>query len=301
MKKQFYGVMGAVGLALALAACNNSASTEKAGTDSMTARADSTPKVTGNWKIGVQLWTFSKFTMTEALQKVDSAGVKYVEAFWGQALGGSTKDTFNTHMSQAGRDKLKDLLKSHNIQMVAMGVISPGTKEEWVDAFKLAKEFNLSYITAEPKKTLWDYVDSLAGAYAIKIAIHDHPKPNMYWIPDSVLAAIKGHANIGACADVGHWARNGLDPVECLKKLEGHVYGVHLKDIAITESAPDKTHAPDTVVGKGIIKFDPIFAELKRQHFSGMFSIEHESNWYHSLPDVIATVKFYNDQVSKLQ
>ena len=49
--------------------------------------------------------------------------------------------------------------------------------------------------------------------------------------PDSVLAAIKGHPNIGSCADVGHWSRNGLNPVECLKKLEGHVFGVHLKDI----------------------------------------------------------------------
>jgi hypothetical protein len=32
-----------------------------------------------------------------------------------------------------------------------------------------------------------------------------------------------------------------------------------------------------------------------------MLSIEHESNWYHSVPDVIETVKFYNDQVAKLK
>jgi sugar phosphate isomerase/epimerase len=297
MKKQFYGILGLVAAVLLCMACNNNASPGKEGTDSAAVKADSAPTVTDNWKLGVQLWTFRMFTMTEALQKVDSCGIKYVEAFWGQALGGETKDTFNIHMSQAGRDKLKDLLKSHNIQMVAMGVITPGSKQEWIDAFKLAKEFNLSYITAEPKKNMWDFVDSLAGVYAIKIAIHDHPKPNVYWSPDSVLAAIKGHSNIGSCADVGHWARNGLDPVECMKKLEGHIYGVHLKDITVF----DKTNAADTVVGKGVIKFDPIFAELKRQKFSGMFSIEHESNWYHSVPDVIATAKLYNDEVGKLK
>ena len=245
----------------------------------------------------MQLWTFRMFTITEALQKADSCGIKYVEAFWGQALGGETKDTFGIHMAQAGRDKLKELLKSHNIQMVAMGVISPNTKEDWADAFKLAKEFNLRYITAEPKKNLWDFVDSLAGVYAIKIAIHDHPKPNAYSSPDSVLAAMQGHPNFGSCADVGHWARNGLNPVDCLKKLEGHVYGVHLKDITVF----DNPKAADTIVGKGVIQFAPIFAELKRQNFSGMFSIEHESNWYHSVPDVIATVKLYNDEVSKLK
>jgi len=63
----------------------------------------------------------------------------------------------------------------------------------------------------------------------------------------------------------------------------------------------DDVNAADTIVGKGVIKFDPIFAELKRQNFNGMMSIEHESNWYHNLPDVIQTVQFYNDEVSKLK
>jgi len=297
MKKLFYGVLVLLAAATVASSCNNNETAKTANADSTTVKTDSVEKVTDNWKLGVQLWTFRMFTMTEALQKVDSCGVKYVEAFWGQALGGETKDTFGIRMTQAGRDKLKDLLKSHNIQMVAMGVISPGTKEEWVDAFKLAKDFNLSYITAEPRKNLWGFVDSLSGAYAIKIAIHDHPKPNAFSSPDSVLAAMQGHPNIGSCADVGHWARNGLNPVDCLKKLEGHVYGVHLKDITVF----DNPKAADTVVGKGVIKFDEIFAELKRQKFSGMLSIEHESNWYHSVPDVIATVKLYNDEVSKLK
>ena len=298
MKKQFYGVLGLVAAALVfVVACNNNETAKTTETDSTAVKTDSMTKVADSWKLGVQLWTFRMYTITEALQKVDSCGVKYVEAFWGQALGGETKDTFGIKMTQAGRDKLKALLKSHNIQMVAMGVISPGTKQEWVDAFKLAKEFGLSYITAEPKKTLWDTVDSLAGYYAIKVAIHDHPKPNAYWHPDSVLAAIRGHSNIGSCADIGHWARNGLNIVDCLKKLEGHIYGVHLKDITVF----DNTKAPDTVVGKGVIQFAPIFAELKRQQFAGMFSIEHESNWYHSVPDVIETVKLYNDEVSKLK
>jgi sugar phosphate isomerase/epimerase len=178
-----------------------------------------------------------------------------------------------------------------------MGVISPGSREEWQKAFELAKEFGLNYITSEPRKDLWSMVDSMAGSYGIRVAIHEHPKPNLYWHPDSVLAAIKDHPNFGACADVGHWARSGLNPVDCLKKLERHVYGVHLKDI----KKFNDTRAEDTIVGKGVIEFTPIFQELKRQNFAGMFSIEHESNWYHSMPDVKETVKFYNDEVGKLK
>ena len=295
MKSKFL-LMGGLLAITFFSACNNATTTGAAATTDSTKNADSS-NATANWKIGVQLWTFRMFTQTEALAKVDSAGVKYIEAFLGQQFSKESKETFDLGMSDTGRAKLKALLKSHGIQMVAMGVTTPRTREEWVKTFDLAKEFGLSYITSEPIKTQWDLADSLAGVYGIKIAIHDHPKPNAYWHPDSVLAAIAGHKNIGSCADIGHWARNGLNLVDCLKKLEGHIYGVHLKDIVTF----DKTDAADTVVGKGVIDYAPVFAELNRQKFSGMFSIEHESNWYNSLPDVIATVKFYDDQVAKLK
>jgi sugar phosphate isomerase/epimerase len=253
--------------------------------------------VTKDWKIGVQMWTFRMFSFTDALDKVDSAGVKYIEAFFGQSLGGGMTGNFGSDMSAENRTKLKAILQSKGIHMVAMGVIVPRNRDQWIKAFDLAKEFGLSYITAEPLKNQWDMVDSLAGIYGIKVAIHDHPKPNVYWSPDSVLAAIKGHSNIGSCADLGHWARNGLDPVACLKILQGHIIGVHLKDIVKF----DYTKAEDTVVAKGVINFPPIFQELKRQGFRGMFSIEHESNWYHNLPDVIETVAYFNQQVAKLK
>jgi sugar phosphate isomerase/epimerase len=296
MKKISLAFLGLVCL-IALSRCNSSSSDSNSNADSTAASVSDTSNVTANWKLGVQMWTFRMFTFAEALDKVDSCGIKYIEAFWGQPLGAGLKDSFGVRMSDASKAKIKELLQQKGISIVAMGVIVPKTREEWKGAFDLAKEFGLSYITAEPLKNQWDMVDSMAGSYGIKVAIHDHPKPNVYWSPDSVLAAVQGHPNIGSCADIGHWARNGVNPVDALKKLDGHIFGVHLKDIVKF----DDTHAADTVVGRGVIDFPPIFQELKRQHFSGMFSIEHESNWYHSVPDVIETRKFYEEQVAKLQ
>lgn len=299
MKKIAFLLLGCICIFI-LTKCNSSTSTNESTSDSTTitkAETNDTGDVTANWKIGVQMWTFRMFTFAEALDKVDSCGVKYIEAFWGQPLGAGLKDSFGIKMSDESKSKLKQLLQQKGISIVAMGVIVPKTRDEWTKAFDLAKEFSLSYITAEPLKNQWDMVDSMAGTYGIKVAIHDHPKPNVYWSPDSVLAATQGHPNIGSCADVGHWARNGINPVDALKKLEGHIFGVHLKDI----KKFNETKSEDTIVGKGVIDFPPIFQELKRQHFSGMFSIEHESNWYHSVPDVIETVKFYNDQVARLK
>lgn len=296
MKKIFL-LLSVCTYVLFISSCNSSDSSSNASSDTAAVKPADSAAVTPNWKIGVQMWTFRMFPFAEALEKVDSTGAKSIEAFWGQPLGAGLKDSFGLNMSNDSKAKLKELLKTKGIQIIAMGVISPDTKEEWKKAFDLAKEFGLSYITCEPKKDQYDYIDSLAGAYGIKLAIHDHPKPNMYWSPDSVLAAVQGHPNIGSCADVGHWARNGLNPVDCLKKLNGHVYGVHFKDI----KQFNNTQAEDTVVGKGVIDFSSILQELKDQQFKGMISIEQESNWYHSVPDVTGTVKLHHELVGKLK
>lgn len=256
-----------------------------------------TNSVIDDWEIGIQMWTFRMFTLEEALKKADSAGVRSIEAFWGQKLGAGLNENFGITMSPAARAKLKELLQQHNIRIIAMGVASPTNREDWQKAFELAKEFGLSYITSEPRKNLWDMIDSMAGSNGIRVAIHEHPRPNLYWHPDSVLAAVKGHPNLGACADLGHWARSGLDPVECLKKLDGHVWGVHLKDIRTFND----TRAEDVPVGKGVIDFPAVFNELFRQQFKGMLSIEQESNWYQSLPEVTNTVQYFRTETAKLK
>jgi len=289
-------------LLLALTACNSNTSSSTTTSDSTGAGAQQSDTSassgsTANFKLGVQMWTFRMFSFADALNKVDSAGIKNIEAFWGQKLGDGMTGEFGPAMSTDTRNKLKQLLQSKGIQIVAMGVITPKDKAEWIKAFDLAKDFGLSYITSEPIKTQWDMVDSLAGVYGIKVAIHDHPVPNPYSHPDSVLAAAKGHPNIGACADIGHWARNGVNPVDALKMLEGHIIGVHLKDI-VKFNDPE---AADTVVSKGVIDLPAVLKELKRQNFNGMLSIEHESNWYHSLPDIILTKNYYEEQLNKLK
>jgi sugar phosphate isomerase/epimerase len=298
MKKILFFCFPAIVGAALLSGCGNAGNrSDKNAADSTAgAVAADTIDVHKDWKIGVQLWTFHYVSFVKAIEKADSAHVKYLEAFPGQPLGGDMKESFGIDMSDASKAKIKQLLQAKGMQLIAMGVIGPDSVAEWKRYFDLAKAFGLSYITCEPRKQHWDAIDSLAGLYGINIAIHDHPKPDPYWHPDSVLAAIAGHRHIGACADVGHWVRNGLDPVDCLKKLEGHIYGVHLKDV----DSAGNVNAADKVVGTGVISFPPIFQELKRQHFRGMFSIEREGNWYNNVPDVTATIRFYNEQLTKL-
>src|SRR5215470_11307846 len=54
---------------------------------------------TAGFRIGIQMWTFRMFSFADALNKVDSAGVKNIEPFFGQELGGGMKGYFDNEMS----------------------------------------------------------------------------------------------------------------------------------------------------------------------------------------------------------
>jgi len=92
-----------------------------------------------------------------------------------------------------------------------------------------------------------------AGKYGIKVATHNHPKPNPNWEPEAVLKEIGHHKLIGACADIGHWTRSGVSAVESLKKYEGHIVSLHLKDVnAQKKDESDKRqNMPDVPLGTG--------------------------------------------------
>ena len=245
-----------------------------------------------DWKLGVALYTFNPFSFEGQLAKADSAGVKYVEGFTFAKAGPELKDSIMMKLSPSGIAKLKAILDKKELKMESIYLVGGKTVNDWKKEFEIAKQFNVKYVTAEPPVKMWDSIDSLAGVYGMKLAIHNHWKgTSAYWHPDSTLAALKGHPNFGVCADLGHMPKSGVNPVEALKKLEGHIIAIHLKDIA----AYNDPKLVDVVVGTGVIDFPAVFKELERQNFNGHIIIERDRQEKPSnLKSVIETVKYYN-------
>ena len=114
--------------------------------------------------------------------------------------------------------------KEAGVKLACYGVVSGRDETDWRRIFEFAKAAGIETITSEPDPKHMDMLDKLCEEYAINVAIHNHPKASRYWNPDTVLGAVRGRSKrIGACADTGHWVRSGLDPLECLKKLEGRI------------------------------------------------------------------------------
>ena len=282
---------------LLLASCNNSQTTNTTNTaDSLEASSVDPAK---DWKFGIALWTFHTVDFPHSLDKVDSAGLKYIEPNTFHKAGTELKDSVIGQLSPAGIDKLKSMIAKKGLICESLYIVGDSTLKSWVKQFEIAKQMGVKYVTTEPPLNMWDSIDSLAGAYGIKVAIHEHWKGfSHYWNPDTTLMALKGHPYFGVCADLGHWPKSGIDPLDAVKKLSGHIIGIHLKDIA----AFNDPTLRDVPVGTGVVKFPEIFAELKKQGFNGYIYIERDAEDQPSnLPSVIQEIKYYNDQISKLK
>ncbi|WP_344976642.1 sugar phosphate isomerase/epimerase [Compostibacter hankyongensis] len=250
-----------------------------------------------DWKLAVQAWTFHVYTFAEALDKIDSAGVKYVEGFPNQEIGGGVEGKMDYRMDAGKRRRVQQLLRRKGIKMLSYGVVKPKTDSEWVQLFRFARAMDIRNIVSEPEEQQIPLISRLCDEYRINVAIHDHPRPSHYWNPDILLAAIKeASPRIGACADIGHWLRSGLDPVECMRKLEGHIIEFHMKDL--NEKGVRKAH--DLPWGTGISNLPAVMQEMKKQHFKGVVSIEYEYHWENNLPEVKASAAYFNKQKQAL-
>lgn len=250
------------------------------------------------WQLAIHSYTFKKFSIFDAIDKSAALGVKYMSISGGVMLDDG-KRVGTVNLTDEQRAAIDQKLKTDGFgNFVNIGVVQLSADEaKSRQVFEFAKKWGINVLVSEPPTNALDTVEKLCKEYNIKVAIHDHPKGHsIYWNPDAVLAAIKGRTPLmGACADVGHWVRSGLDPVECLKKLDGHIICLHFKDL--NEYGPG---AHDVPWGTGVSNAKAMMEELKRQNFHGAFCVEYEYNWTNSSPEIAQCVKFFNKTCDEL-
>ncbi|MGA2248591.1 MAG: TIM barrel protein [Verrucomicrobiota bacterium] len=250
------------------------------------------------WQLAVHSYTFQKFPIFDAIDMTSALGVKYM-SISGTVLLGATNRVGTINLSDQERAAIDRRLKADGFgHFVNIGVVQlPADEAKCRKVFEFARKWGINVLVSEPETNALDVVEKLCQEYNIRVAIHNHPKGrSIYWNPDAVLAAIKGRTPLmGACADVGHWMRSGLDPLECLRKLEGRVICLHFKDL--NEMGPN---AHDVPWGTGAGKTKELMAELKRQNFHGAFCVEYEYHWDNSSPEIAQCVKYFNQTCDEL-
>jgi sugar phosphate isomerase/epimerase len=235
------------------------------------------------WRIGSQAYTLRDRTLTEALDTLYMLGLKYVECYPGQAVSPEMKNMkFDQNLSEEGIAIVKKKLDQTGIKVLSLGVIGiPGDEAGARKLFAFAKSFGMERIVSEANEKQFDLIEKLCEEYGIDVALHNHPKPSYYWDPAHVLKSVANYKHIGSCADVGHWQRSGIKPIEALKMLEGHVFESHFKDL--NEFGNTKAHDLPWGTGAGDAKgmLEECYRQTKAGDIGGAskimcFNIEYE-------------------------
>lgn len=266
------------------------------------------------WQLSIHAYTFRKFSIFECIDKTAALGLKYMSLSGSVNLDGTNTVT-TVKLSDQDAEAIRTAAAARGIKLVNIGVVTlPPNEAESRRVFEFARKIGINTLVAEPEPAALDTVERLCKEYNIKVAIHNHPKPSHYWNPDTVLEAVQGRTPLmGACADTGHWLRSGLDPVECLKKLQGRVITLHFKDL-VPDEPQAQPNAPatgkkkqseskamhDVPWGTGVGNLKAQMAELKRQGFHGAFGVEYEFHWDNSMPEIAKCVEFFNATCSDL-
>jgi sugar phosphate isomerase/epimerase len=249
---------------------------------------------TSGFFLGCQSWTWNHFTVFEAIEMTAAAGGKVIEFYPGQKLSKEEPGvTWDHNASAETIEKVKAQLDRYHIKAVNYGVVGISKDEaEARKVFEFAKALGLRAITTESVDAL-DTIEKLVKEYDIMVGFHDHPKRGndpsyRMWDPNYVLSVVKNRdRRIGSCADVGHWVRSGVKPVDALRILRGRIISSHLKDLNEFSA-----NGHDVPAGTGISDVPGILEELRKQGFDGNISIEYEYHMENSMPEVAQSIGF---------
>ena len=224
-----------------------------------------------------EAWTFRRFTFAETLEKLRELGVAAVEAFPGQALAAEFPGArFGEGMTDEQVAFVKEALKAAGVTLYGYGVVDLGRDEAGMrKVFDFARKMGIRVLACEPEDGDFDLLEKLVKEYNIRIAVHNHPAPSKYHLPETVFRAVEGRdPRIGACADNGHWMRGLTDPREAYKLLAGRILDVHLKDRSDFGTAEGVDDVP---WGSGRGRIRDLLAELTLQDYDGYLTMEYEN------------------------
>lgn len=249
------------------------------------------------WKVAVQCYTYHQLTLFEALDQVQSLGIHHVELLARQRISKDIPANSGPGMDAATMARLKAKLAETGIKAVAVWV-DPLPKDEagLRKLFAWANEMGIAVVTTEPdpKDTnALALTAKLCAEYKVRVAAHNHWKPTTYWNPEFALSVVKDYKPwIGLCPDTGHWFRSGLSTMDSLRMVEGHIVSMHFKDL--------DQNKHDVPFGTGVNHAADQLAELKRQGFKGVITVEYEAPGEHLHDDLLKCVAFLNEQAARL-
>jgi len=246
------------------------------------------------WRLGVEAYTFQKYTFFEAIEKTAQLGLPFMGALSFQKVSNEIPKNFDPELSDDELRQIRLKLDSAGVRLLTYYIQQiPGDQAGCRKVFEFGRKIGIETFISEPAPEALETIEKFCDEYDIKVALHNHDQKASprYSQPDGVLKACEGRSKrIGACPDLGYWMRSGIDPIKGLNTLKDRVLTVHMHDL--NELSPQGHDVP---WGTGAGKAEEFIREIHRLGIRPtLIGIEYAHNWLESMPEVAQSVEFFN-------
>jgi sugar phosphate isomerase/epimerase len=249
------------------------------------------------WRLGLTAYSFKDLTLFETIDKAAALGIWYLDGLNVQKVSAEIDKNFDYSLSKQELLAVRGKLLDKGVSMTNYYIHDiPKDEAACEQIFEFGRLMGIETFIAEPKPEALPLIDKFCQKYQIKLAIHNHGpdiSPN-YWDPNKLLKSIEGRSDwIGACADIGYWQRNGIDPMEAIKLLDKRLITMQVHDL--NEVSVD---GHDVAWGSGKSDLKEVFELLASMDIKpSLIGLEYSYNWGNSLTDIIKSKEFFDKTV----
>ncbi len=248
------------------------------------------------WRLGIEAYTFRDKTLFETIEAVDALGLAYVGGLNVQEVSSSIPKKFDHHLTDAELREVRAKLVAHGLSMLTYYVFDiPGDEAGCRAVFEFGRKMGIEVFISEPKREHLDLVERFCEEYGIKLALHNHgPRLSPFYMhPENIVRECANRSPlIGAACDFGHWAKEGIDPATAVRTLGRRVITIQMHD-----QSEFTAEGRDVPWGSGKVDLPGILEFLHRERITPvMFGLEYSHNWGKSLPEIEASIEFFNQR-----
>ena len=246
------------------------------------------------WRLGIEAYTFHKYTLFEAIDKTAQLGLPYMGGLSFQKVSKEIPKNFDPQLTDEELKQIRLKLDSAGVRLLTYYYHQiPGDQAGCQDIFEFARKIGIETFMSEPAPEALDTIEKFCDDYDINVGIHNHDRKAspVYWHPEGILKVCQGRSKrIGTCGDLGYWMRSGIDPIEAINTLKDRLITVQMHDL--NELSPEGHDVP---WGAGVGKTEQFIREIHRLGIKPtMFGLEYSYNWFESIPEIARCIDFFN-------
>jgi len=246
------------------------------------------------WRLGIETYTFHKYTLFEAIDKTSELGLPYMGGLSFQKVSKDIPKNFDPQLTDDELKQIRLKLDSAGVRLLTYYFHQiPGDDAGCRRVFEFGRKIGIETFMSEPAPEALDTIEKFCDDYDINVAIHNHDRKASphYWQPEGIIKVCQGRSKrIGACGDLGYWMRSGINPIEAINTLKNRLITVQMHDLH--ELSPEGHDVP---WGTGVGKTEQFIRKIHRLGIQPtMFGLEYSYNWFESMPEIKRCIDFFN-------